>query len=271
MTPKRKDSNPTAPFKNALERTTRALAKQQELTLTFSGDTTSLEGGSAKIPQISRKMTSDEILLARGSADSVALKKRYHNRKLHDYYLPKGQLAQELYKSLETARCEIIGTKSLPGTATNLDTKIVHDLKKITQIADIDANDLSMAQAAGYLLRQLATNRQLPRLADNLASKWRDFIYSHAGQTLVEASSSLSNQKSFARISRKIIQDLGYGSELGDDPDAVSEQSEEDNIEDTDEQENETEDQSENQKWGVLLLYEGFLNIEKMPSTLVQP
>ena len=57
-------------------------------------------------------MTKQEISLARGNADAVALKKRFHNSQIHQRYLPKGQLAQQLYNSLETARCEIIGARN---------------------------------------------------------------------------------------------------------------------------------------------------------------
>ena len=165
-------------------------------------------------------MTKQEISLARGNADAVALKKRFHNSQIHQRYLPKGQLAQQLYNSLETARCEIIGARNLPGTATNLDAKIVEDIKQRNLIADIDSKDLSIADAASYLLRQLATGRPLPKTADNLAEKWRDFIESEAGDTIHNACSAYHEQKTFAKLSRQIIKELGYAHELGDDPDA---------------------------------------------------
>ena len=224
MNSRKQDISPTAPFKNALEKTTRALADDSELKLSVSGSSTELDGHTAKIPQISRKMTKDEVILARGNADAVALKKRFHNSLLHDHYLPTGQLAKQLYQNLETARCEIIGAQVLPGTATNLDAKITEDIKQRSQVADIDSKDLTIAEAAGYMLRQIATGRPLPKPAEILTEKWREFIQTEAGGTLFEATLSLQDQKGFAKFSRQIIQDLGYAHELGKDPDSIDEE-----------------------------------------------
>ena len=241
MNAKKQDISPTAPFKNALEKTTRALAEDSELKLSVSGSSTELDGHTAKIPQISRKMTKDEVMLARGNADALALKKRFHNSLLHDHYLPTGQLAQQLYQNLETARCEIIGAQILPGTATNLDAKITEDIKQRSQVADVDSQDLTIAEAAGYMLRQIATGRPLPKSAEVLTEKWREFIQTEAGATLFEATLSLQDQKGFAKFSRQIIQDLGYAHELGKDPDSLDEEtldSEDSGSEDTESQSN---------------------------------
>ena len=73
MNSRKQDISPTVPFKNALEKTTRALADDSELKLSVSGSSTELDGHTAKIPQIARKMTKDEVMLARGNADALAL------------------------------------------------------------------------------------------------------------------------------------------------------------------------------------------------------
>ena len=202
---KKRDLSPTAPFKSALEKTTRALADDPELKLSMSGSTNLLDGQTAKIPQISRKLTREEVLLARGNADAIALKKRFHNNDIYERYLPKGQLAQQIYTKLEAARCEIIGIRVLPGTATNLDAKITEDCKVRSQIADVDATDLSIVDAADYVLRQVATQRPLPEAAENLTKKWRDFIQSEAGETIVNATSAFQEQRVFAKISRQFL------------------------------------------------------------------
>ena len=243
---KKRDLSPTAPFKSALEKTTRALADDPELKLSMSGSTNLLDGQTAKIPQISRKLTREEVLLARGNADAIALKKRFHNNDIYERYLPKGQLAQQIYTKLEAARCEIIGIRVLPGTATNLDAKITEDCKVRSQIADVDATDLSIVDAAGYVLRQVATQRPLPEAAENLTKKWRDFIQSEAGETIVNATSAFQEQRVFAKISRQLIKDLGYAHELGEDPDDLDEENISSAESEEDEAESETEDQNEN-------------------------
>ena len=246
MHSKQQDISPTAPFKSALEKTTRALANDSELKLSVSGSSTELDGNTAKIPKISRKMTKNEVLLARGNADALALKKRFHNTLLHEHYLPKGNLAKQLYQNLEIARCEIIGAQMLPGTATNLDAKIAEDIRQRSQLADIDAEDITIAEAAGFMLRQIATGRPLPEPAEALTEKWREFIETEAGNTIVEATVFLQDQKSFAKLSRQIIQDLGYAHELGKDPDSIDEETLEANETESEDTKSESDDKNEN-------------------------
>ena len=66
----------------------------------------------------------------------------------------------------------------------------------------------------------MTTGRTLPRAADNVMQLWQGFIEDHAGGTLDDLQAKLADQTEFARFSRQIIKDLGYGDQLGDDPDA---------------------------------------------------
>jgi cobaltochelatase CobT len=224
MSSSNKRISPTAPFKKALEGTTRALANEPELTLQFSGEDNRLEGHQANIPQIPRKMSQEEIQIARGNADSLAFKKKFHNPLIHGKYLPKGKLAQEIYKGMEETRCEIVGSKMLPGTATNIDAKIINDVRKRVTIDGSRSNELSIASAAGYIFRQLASGRKLPQEILDLTGEWTDFIEAEAGPRMSDAAKNLVDQKEFAKISWQIIRDLGYGNELGEEPDDSEEE-----------------------------------------------
>ena len=89
----------------------------------------------------------------------------------------------------------------------------------------------------GYLIRHIATGRELPPAAQNVMDLWKDFIQESAGSTLDRLQDVLDNQQDFAKFTRKIIQELGYGDQLGDDPDDSSEdQDNQDNDETQDEQ-----------------------------------
>ncbi len=237
--------DPSEPFKKALTGATKALANQPELKLSFSSDHREPTNNMVTIPQISRKMTKEEVLVARGNADSIALKSRFHNEKIHSKYLPAGDLAKELYETLENVRCEIMGAKILPGAATNLDAKMIGDLKNDDIANSNDKSEVSIAAATGYVFRQLVTGRPLPEKISQIASRWRDHIQNQAGETMVEAESFLSNQSQFAKLSRQMIKELGYGNELGEDPDTSEEEQGELNEEDIDPSSDET-DQSEN-------------------------
>ena len=51
-----------------------ALADDPELTVTYSVDPPGMAGETMRLPQVSRRMTRDEVLIARGTADAFALR-----------------------------------------------------------------------------------------------------------------------------------------------------------------------------------------------------
>ncbi|GGE17714.1 cobaltochelatase CobT subunit [Gemmobacter megaterium] len=218
--------NPADPFKKALAEATRTMADDPDLTVTYSVDPAGMTKDTMRLPQVSRRMTRDEVLLARGTADAFALRHKYHDDGTAGRYAPTGQLARDIYEAMETARCEAVGARVMPGTAVNIDAKIAHeaDRKGYGQITQ--ASDAPLAVAAGYLVRHLATGRPLPRGAQNVMDLWRGFIEAQAGGTLENLGDVLADQAAFARLARQVIADLGYGDQLGDDPDQNDNQDE---------------------------------------------
>ena len=63
--------NPADPFKKALSEATRAMAGEAELNVAFSVDPPGMSAGTMRLPQVTRRMTRDEVLLARGTADAL--------------------------------------------------------------------------------------------------------------------------------------------------------------------------------------------------------
>ena len=218
--------NPADAFKKALSEATKVLANDPDLNVSYTVDPAGMSGDAMRLPQVSRRMTRDEVMLARGTADALALNRRYHNGQTHVRYTPQGEMARELYEAMETARCEAMGARDMPGTAGNIDAKIAHDAmrKGFDQVKQ--AADAPLATAAGYLIRHLATGRELPSGAQNVMELWRPFIEQQAGGTLEDLDAILADQSEFAKFARRMIKDLGYGDQLGDDPDQVDDDQE---------------------------------------------
>ncbi|WP_306133106.1 cobaltochelatase subunit CobT [Roseivivax marinus] len=220
--------NPADPFKKALAEATKVMAHDADLTVSYSVDPSGVSGDAMRLPQVSRRMTHDEVLLARGTADALALHRRYHDAGTHARYAPQGDMAREIYEAMETARCEAMGARDMPGTAKNVDAKIGHEAAR-KGYADVrDAADVPLATAAGYYVRHLATGRELPEGARNVMELWRGHLDKQAGGALGDIDAALSDQTEFARLSRRVITDLGYGDQLGDDPDQPNEDSQDD-------------------------------------------
>ena len=211
--------NPADPFKKALAEATRTMADDPEMTVSYSVDPPGMNKEGIRLPQVSRRLTRDEVLLARGTADAFALRRKFHDEGVSGRYAPTGQLARDIYDAMETARCEAMGAREMPGTATNIDAKIGHEADRKGYAQITSQQDVPLSVAAGYLVRNLATGRDLPAGAQNVMNLWRGFIEDQAGGTLETLDHVLSDQAAFARLARKVISDLGYGDQLGDDPD----------------------------------------------------
>ncbi len=238
----KRSDNPADPFKKALAEAARTMADERELTVTYSVDPPGLAGEAMRLPQVTRRMTREEVLLARGTADSLALRHRFHDAGTHSRYLPQGQMARDLYEAMETARCEAVGARHMPGTAGNIDARIEHDAARKGYAQIRNRQDAPLPTAASYMIRQLATGRPLPPGADNVLELWRGFIEEQASGTLDGLETVLDDQQAFARFARKIISDLGYGDQLGDDPDDKGDDQEEG----AEEQEDDASDDPEN-------------------------
>ena len=62
-----RSDNPADPFKKALAEATRTMADEPELTVTYSVDPPGMTGDTMRLPQVSRRLTRDEVLIARGT------------------------------------------------------------------------------------------------------------------------------------------------------------------------------------------------------------
>ena len=216
--------NPADPFKKALAEATKVMADDPELAVSYSVDPSGQTAETIRLPQISRRMTRDEVLLARGTADAYALRHKFHDPKVNARYLPQGQMAKDLYDAMETARIEAVGARYMPGTAGNIDAKIGAEALRKGYDQINQAADAPLSVSAGYLIRHLATGRDLPAGADNVMELWRGFIEDHCGGTLENLEKTLTDQQAFARFARQMISDMGYGDQLGDDPDSLDDE-----------------------------------------------
>ena len=234
------NDNPADPFKKALAEATKVMANDPELTINYSVDPSGLSGESMRLPQVSRRMTREEVLLARGTADALAMHRKYHVDAVHNRYAPPGDMARDLFEAMETARCEAMGARDMPGTAGNIDAKIGHDAMRRGYDQCKSSSEAPLEVAAGYLIRHLATGRDLPKGAQNVMELWRGFIEEQAGGTLENLQDALDDPAEFARLARQIIKDLGYGDQLGDDPDQLDDD-QDDSAEDTSDDEQDPE------------------------------
>ena len=70
-------------FKRAVGGAVRAIARTPELTVTFSANAAMTDGESAQLPLPPRDATAQDLAQVRGIGDSLALRLRHHDVKVH--------------------------------------------------------------------------------------------------------------------------------------------------------------------------------------------
>ncbi|GLQ34855.1 cobaltochelatase subunit CobT [Amylibacter marinus] len=213
--------NPADQFKKALSEATRALANQADLEVAYSIDPPGLTNEIARLPQVSRRMTRAEVMLARGTADAYALRTRFHDADVHNRYMPNGVEAREIYEVMATARCEAVGARAMPGTAGNIEAKLEAEALALGYDQVSSYKEVPMATALSYYLRQIATGRDMPPAVNHALEQWKTTIEERSGNTFENIADKMTDQADFARFARQLIDDLGYGDQLGEDPDEI--------------------------------------------------
>jgi cobaltochelatase CobT len=240
---------PNEPFKRALASCTRALARQPELEIAFSADKPSLvsspEGAKARLPEPPRKPNPREAAIARGLADSFALRLACHNDALHRRLAPQSAPARALFDAVEQARVEAIGSRRMQGVASNI-TAMLDDRYHRSPFAEARTREEApLEDAVAMLARERLTGLEPPRGAARLVELWRPLIEEKAGADLNRLGDALLDQRAYARLVRKVLSSLG----LSNDSDADAEESDEETEdktppEEADEDQGEGEDQS---------------------------
>ncbi|SEA52629.1 cobaltochelatase subunit CobT [Rubrimonas cliftonensis] len=220
--------NPAEPFKKALAEATRAMAGDAEMGVTYSADPPGQSNDTLRLPQISRRMTRGEVMQARGAADAAALRRRYHSDAAHDRYAPSGEMARAIYDACETARCEALGARAMPGVGDNIDARLCEEARRRGYAQMREAADAPLAEAAALALRARISGRDAPPEAGHVLDLWKNFLDDKANASLDALAAAADDQVAFTKAARQVITDLGYGDQLADDPDGDDAEGEDD-------------------------------------------
>jgi cobaltochelatase CobT len=220
-----KTDSPVEPFKRAVANTMRAMGGEAELEITFGTEPPQLKGLKARLPLPGRDMPKGDVAQTRGAADAFALKLAFHDDKTHSTYAPPGSSARSIFEAAEQARVESIGANAMKGVAKNVEAALEARLKSKGYAQARDRNEAPLAEAVGLVVRERLTGRPIPPAGKAVVEAWRAHIEEKAGGDLEKLFDSIKDQTSFAKMTRRILTDLGLGDELGDDPDGSDDES----------------------------------------------
>ncbi|RWL79620.1 MAG: cobaltochelatase subunit CobT [Mesorhizobium sp.] len=235
---KPKNGSEADSFKRAVTVCMRAVAGDKDLEVGFAKDRPALAGNRARLPELPKKASRNDIAITRGIGDSMALKRACHDQRIHNKLAPEGKLARSIFDAVEQARVEAIGSRAMQGVADNIGSMLEDKYAKANLVDVRDKADAPLEEAIALIVREKLTGRAIPKSAERLVDLWRPWVEEKAGGDLDGLSAKLEDQQAFARVVRDMLVSMEMAEELGDDQET-------DDSEENEENEQQGEEQSE--------------------------
>ncbi len=183
-------------IKNALQSTAKALARKniKEKKEKFN---------TINPPQLFSLKNKEEIIEARVTLDSQALKIKYNDENISKKNEPVGQISKSLYKIAEKIRYEKIGSEQYDGVKKNINDFYT---KKITN-SEIHSQNF-IADAFEAYLRKKLMNFKVPNNKKKDFDRWDEFFNEKIMNKVSNLSKNINDQKQYSDNINSIIQDL---------------------------------------------------------------
>ena len=195
-------------FRRALAGAARAIARDPEIEVAFASEPMAASGKTARVPSPGPSMQRKLVAEARGAADSLALRLRYHDDRLHSVGAPLDIDARAVFDALETARVEALGARSMAGVRENLGELTEARVRVDAILRARSADEVPLATALGLLARERLTGDAPPASAKpglDLVASW---IEERAGVELDALAMTIDDQASYAKVARRLLEDL---------------------------------------------------------------
>jgi len=223
-------------FKRAVTVCMRAVAGDKDLEVGFAKDRPALAGNRARLPELPKKASRNDIAITRGLGDSMALKRACHDQRIHNKLAPEGKLARSIFDAVEQARVEAIGSRAMQGVADNIGSMLEDKYTKANLVDVRDKADAPLEEAIALVVREKLTGRPVPKSGERLVDLWRPWIEEKASGDLDGLSAKLDDQQAFARVVRDMLVSMEMAEELGDDQETDDSEENEDNEQQGEEQ-----------------------------------
>jgi len=228
-------------FRRALAGAARAIAKDPEVEVIFASDIAPASGKTARVASPGPALEPKLVAEARGAADSAALRLRHHDARLHARVAPADVDARSVFDALETARVEALGARSMGGVRDNLRHLTDARVRGDAIVRARDAEEVPLSTAIGLIARERLSGEAPPpaaRAGLKLVAPW---IEEKAAAELDALALTLDDQAAFAKLSRRLLEDLDLAAveePVEDKPDDAGDEAEgdEDGSEDSAEQ-----------------------------------
>ncbi|MBB3764590.1 cobaltochelatase subunit CobT [Sphingomicrobium lutaoense] len=196
-------------FRRALAGAARAIARDAEVEVSFSASGSAKSSGrSATVVSPGPDLAETLVAEARGAADALALRLRHHDRSLHGARAPSDLEARNVFDALETARIEALGARQFAGVKDNLSAALRARMRSDAITRARTAEEVPLETAVELLARQRLTGEEPPVSTRDGLSLIAPWIEEQAGAELDALALAIDDQKAFATLSRRLLEDL---------------------------------------------------------------
>ena len=195
-------------FRRALAGATRAIARDPEVDVVFASEGGPSSGRTARVPSPGPALEPRLVAEARGAADAVALRLRHHDAALHARVAPMDVDARAVFDALETARVEALGARSMGGVRENLSHLTDARVRGDAIVRARNAEEVPLATAVGLLARERLSGDAPPQAALSGLELVAPWIEEKAAAELDALALTLDDQAAFAKLSRRLLEDL---------------------------------------------------------------
>ena len=195
-------------FRRALAGASRAIARDPDLDVVFATEASASSGKTARVPSPGPALERRLVAEARGAADALALRLRHHDGKLHARVAPADADARAVFDALETARVEALGARAMGGVRENLNHLTDARVRGDAIVRARTAEEVPLSTAVGLLARERLTGEAPPPGALSGLKLITPWIEEKAGDELDALALALDDQAGFAKLSRRLLEDL---------------------------------------------------------------
>ncbi len=202
--------NPVEEFRRVTAAAMRAVSHEREVEVEFTPDPPRIRGHTARLQTPPRSLPDHEVSKIRGHADSMALKLRYHDDKLHASKKPAGETARKIFDEVEQARFEALGARRMQGLSQNLDASLADRCKALSYDRVNEFENVPVPEVIGLVVREHLTGKKPPENIKPIVDMWRNWVMERAGKDFDALQQNIGDQEEFALALNKFITDLAF-------------------------------------------------------------
>ena len=203
-------------LRRATAATARAIGRTEDIDVEFVTENPGSGASTVRVERPDPSLPYQQVVRARGQADSVALKLRHHDAALHARQVPRSAQARQVFNALEQTRCEALGAQAMAGVAINLDAALESRISSLNLDRLADTEQAPLPEMLGLLAREAMLGHLPPPSAAKALDHWRPKLKSIVGTDLVELSRCVRDQRAYAQAMRELLRSLGFSDEQAD-------------------------------------------------------